>query len=153
MLDINNFFSALTRRWYIVVALVLGIALSSASAGPREKTQRAKVLLREALRIERQLARLKLSGSQISNLLVAHRLSDSDGDGVPDIYENSQSSLNSCNTDSNDDGIPDGDESSSSSSQSSSSSSGSSSSSSSSSGSSSSGSSSSSSSGSSSSDD
>ena len=107
----------------ILVALVLSLAFvsSDAVADTRANKKKARALIKVHKETLRALKRLRISPAGFATVAGAASLTDSDGDGVPDLYEEAKPIFNSCDIDSDDDGTEDDDENSSSSGSSSSS--------------------------------
>ena len=95
----------------IALALIVALGLISAAdysvAAPSD-VRAAKEQFRKIKREQKQLAKLarKLSKLELQRFKRSVRGTDSDGDGVPDIIEDSRKS-NKCDEDSDDDGIDD----------------------------------------------
>lgn len=94
----------------VALGVLVLLPMSLVSASPNAKE--AKLRLREALKSEKQFARLytKLSPTQKAALLASIEslgLQDSDTDGLPDILEDGEGS-SVCNHDSDSDGKDDG---------------------------------------------
>lgn len=106
----------------VFVALVTSMVLfsSDALADSKAEKKKAKAFIKQHKELLKKVKKLKLSPAAFASVSGAGTLTDSDLDGVPDLYEEAKTAFNSCDTDSDDDEIEDGDESSSSSSSSSS---------------------------------
>jgi hypothetical protein len=98
-------------RGSIVALLALMSVQSPPEASADAVTSRTKREARELRAVVKRLKRLatQSSGRRTLGTLSSAGLTDSDGDGLPDLYEDILGS-NSCDDDSDDDGISDGDE-------------------------------------------
>ncbi|MCB0352968.1 MAG: hypothetical protein KDD64_05560 [Bdellovibrionales bacterium] len=95
----------------ILLASIVFAFAATAYAGPKAKSKRD---LNRIYKFERRLARRILSGKispiELSNLAAASKLTDSDGDGIPDIIESAKGTLDACDTDTDGDGKDDGED-------------------------------------------
>lgn len=91
----------------LILALALSVSLSPASAAPKPKqvTQIEKQIAKLQKRLDKLFA--QLTEAQKQQVIASRRSSnkDSDQDGVPDLYDGER-----CDSDSDDDGLSDGDE-------------------------------------------
>lgn len=94
----------------LAAGLLLALPSDSHALSKRAAISAARNEKRDAERFKRLFARLKASDqASVINSLDKSNFTDSDGDGVPDLVEHSKG-LDSCKSDSDDDGHSDGDE-------------------------------------------
>ena len=92
----------------ILLSFSLVVGATTTFASPSD-VRVAKLQFKKIKRVPKVLAKLarKLSKLELKKLKRSVRGKDSDGDGVPDIIEESRPGSNKCDADSDDDGIDD----------------------------------------------